>query len=76
MDQESENIDAEVIPETKGHAITVYADRVTCICGFEFKTSRGDEALGVGYNHARVHGLAPLHDTRHDEPERKNVFDG
>lgn len=69
-------IEDDSIEETTGHAITVYVDKVACICGFEVKTLTGSEALRVGYNHARVHGLAPLHDTRHDEPVRKNVFDG
>lgn len=69
-------IENDTIEETTGHAVTVYADRVTCICGFEFETLTGSEALRVGYNHARVHGLAPLRDTRIDEPQRKNVFNG
>lgn len=71
-----DSIEDDSIEETTGHAVTVYFDRITCICGFEFKTLTGSEALQVGYNHSRVHGLAPLHDTRHDEPVRKNVFDG
>ncbi len=71
-----DNVEDDSIKKTTGHAVTVYADRVTCICGFEFKTLTGSEALRIGYNHARVNGLATLHDTRGDEPMRKKVFDG